>query len=128
MLSSGDLEAAVRSMSGQLRRGGVFVASIRDYDSLLAEKPAWTAPYIHRTEQGQRVSLQTWRWEGDLYRFTQYILDDGPSLEAHRFEGVYRAVRREELTSLLLGCGCRDVIWSFPEQTGWYQPIVTAAV
>lgn len=53
-----------------------MVASIRDYDRLLEEKPAYSPPYIHRTDRGQRVSFQTWEWMDDNYTFTQYIIED----------------------------------------------------
>jgi len=39
---------------------------------------------------------------------------------------VYRATRREELTSLLIASGCSEVTWTFPDKTGFYQPIVMA--
>ena len=32
----------------------------------------------------------------------------------------------QELTDLLLAGGCREVGWKFPEETGFYQPIVIA--
>ena len=126
MLTGSDLEYAVRSIIGQTRAGGIFVASIRDYDSLLAEKPPYSPPYIHKTEKGQRVSFQTWSWNVDRYQLTQYIIEDEGTLQISKFECEYRAVRREELTSLLLAAGCRFVSWLFPEETGFYQPIVAA--
>ena len=126
MLTPGDLEAAVRSITDRLRPGGILVASIRDYDSVLAEKPPYSPPYIHRTDKGQRVSFQTWLWSGDTYRLTQYIIDDEGALQVSRFVCEYRAVRREELTGLLLSCGCGEVVWKYPGETGFYQPIVVA--
>ena len=39
MLSSSDLESAIKSIANQIEKNGIFVASIRDYDSLLMEKP-----------------------------------------------------------------------------------------
>ena len=33
---------------------------------------------------------------------------------------------REELTKMLLDRCCREVDWEFPEETGFYQPIVIA--
>lgn len=124
MLTAKDLESAVRSILQRVRTGGLFVASIRDYDALLAEKPPYSPPYIHKTAQGQRVSFQTWDWEGDRYKLTQYIIDDGDTLQISKFPCEYRATRREEMTKLLLAHGCRDVVWKFPEETGFYQPIV----
>ena len=126
MLTKEDLEAAVRSTVGQIRPGGILVASIRDYDSILAEMPPYSPPYIHKTEKGQRVSFQTWEWSGENYQLTQYIIDDEGCLQVDKFVCEYRAVRREELTSLLLDCGCSEVDWKFPEETGFYQPIVVA--
>ncbi len=126
MLSEDSLRAAVESIVGRLRIGGMFVASIRDYDALLATKPPYSPPYIHKTDKGKRVSFQTWDWAGERYRLTQYIIDDEDSLQVSRFECEYRAVRREELSELLTAAGCRRVEWKFPEETGFYQPIVVA--
>ena len=126
MLTRESLEAAVKSITGQLRPGGLFVASIRDYDSLLKTKPPYSPPYIHKTANGRRVSFQTWEWEDDLYRLTQYIIDDEASLSVSKFDCAYRTIRREELTELLLENGCSEVEWRFPEETDFYQPIVVA--
>ena len=126
MLTRESLEAAVRSITGQVSPGGIFVASIRDYDSLLESRPPYSPPYIHKTDGGQRVSFQTWVWNGDTYQLTQYIIDDEEDLEIGKFVCEYRAVRREELTEMLYAAGCTDVVWKFPEETGFYQPIVIA--
>lgn len=126
MLTTDALETAVRSITGRITANGLFVASIRDYDALLAEKPPYSPPYIHKTGNGQRVSFQMWDWEEDRYRLTQYIIEDNDTLQTSKFTCEYRATRRAELTSLLLAAGCRDVTWMFPEETGFYQPIVTA--
>ena len=125
MLTKEDLEKAVQSITGRLRDGGLFVASIRDYDLMLEEKPGFSAPYVHKTAKGQRVLFQTWDWIGDNYRFIQYIIDDEDTTSVSKFECEYRAVRRSELTSLLQSCGCA-VQWNMPEKTGFYQPIVIA--
>ncbi|MCM1399178.1 MAG: class I SAM-dependent methyltransferase [Clostridium sp.] len=126
MLSSRALENAVKSIINQMGNGGMFIASIRDYDMLLKEKPTYTAPYIHKTDKGQRVSFQTWDWHGDNYNFTQYIIDDEDKLQISKFDCEYRAVRRSEFTNLLLSNGCREVTWKMPDETGFYQPIVIA--
>ena len=126
MLTGADLEAAVRSIVGQTKAGGLIVASIRDYDSLLEHKPPYAPPYIHTTDRGRRVCFQTWTWTGENYRLVQYIIEDEDRLQVGKFECEYRAVRREELTKLFLSCGCADVTWHFPAETGFYQPVVTA--
>jgi len=126
MLTEYDLEAAVRSITDRVAPDGIFVASIRDYDALLEKKPPYSPPYIHQTDKGQRVSFQTWNWNGDNYRLVQYIIDDEGTPAASRFECEYRATRRDELTHLLAENGFREVKWCFPEETGFYQPIAIA--
>ena len=43
-----------------------------------------------------------------------------------KFDCEYRATRRDELTRLLKRHGCSCTAWKFPEETGFYQPIVIA--
>jgi len=124
MLTKEDLESAIKSITDQMTESGIFVASIRDYDALLAEKPPYSPPYIHKTDKGQRVSFQTWEWQGDRYKLIQYIIEDEEALEISKFQCEYRAVRRDELTELFTAQGCKEVLWKFPEETGFYQPIV----
>ena len=126
MLTHADLAAAVASIASRVREDGVFIGSIRDYDALLAEKPPYSPPYIHPTEKGRRVSFQTWDWEDDVYRLTQYIIEDEGALVTNKFTCAYRAVRREELSQLFTAVGFSDVRWLFPEETGFYQPILVA--
>ena len=126
MLTQQDLETAVKSISERVADGGLFVASIRDYDSLLSQRPSYSPPYIHQTAQGQRVSFQTWEWEGEQYKLIQYMITDENDLKIRKFECAYRATRRAELTDLLTAAGFREVAWLFPEETGFYQPIVIA--
>ena len=89
-------------------------------------KPPYSPPYIHKTDKGQRVSFQTWEWEGDNYKLIQYIVDDEDNLQVSKFECEYRATRREEMTNLLIENGCSEMRWMFLEETGFYQPVVVA--
>ena len=63
---------------------------------------------------------------GDNYHLTQYIIEDGETLHISKYECEYRATRREELTKLLLDSGCSEVDWKFPEEKGFYQPVLVA--
>ena len=49
MLTKNDMEMAIKSITSQMASGGMFIASIRDYDALLESKPPYSAPYIHKT-------------------------------------------------------------------------------
>lgn len=126
MLTITDLEAAVKSILEKTKNGGIFIASIRDYDSLLDKKPSYSPPYIHKTDKGQRVSFQTWVWDDEKYHLTQYIIDDEKTLQIRKFECDYRATRQDELTKLFIANGCTEVTWIPPVDSGFYQPIVIA--
>ena len=126
MLTKDDLALAVKSIVCQIKYDGIFIGSIRDYDAILKDKPTYSPPYIHKTKFGQRVAFQTWDWRGDIYKFTQYIIEDEQSLRVNKFECEYRAIRREELTELFYSCGCKEVCWKFSEETAFYQPIIIA--
>ena len=126
MLTKEDLEKALKSIFARIRDGGILVASIRDYDTLLESKPPYSPPYIHKTENGQRVSFQTWNWSGNNYRLVQYIIDDESSLKVNRFECEYRATTQNELTDILASSGFSTVEWISPEESGFYQPIFIA--
>ena len=108
----------------QLRRH--IVLGLTTYYGILEDKPPYSPPYIHKTAKGQRVSFQTWTWEGDNYRLIQYIVDDEDTLQVSKFECEYRATRRAEITDLLLAGGCSEVKWLFPEETDFYQQMCIA--
>ena len=126
MLSSRELEKAVKSITNQLTDNGIFVGSIRDYDTLLNDKPPYSPPYIHKTNNGKRVSFQVWDWHEENYKLIQYIIEDTDTLKINKFECEYRATRREEITNLFILNGYRDVLWMFPNEAEFYQPIVIA--
>ncbi len=126
MLSHDDLERAIKSITNRIADNGIFVGSIRDYDSILNEKPPYSPPYIHKTYNGKRVSFQTWDWNEENYKLTQYIIEDCEKLTVNKFECEYRATRRQELTDLFIANGCNKVTWLFPQETGFYQPIIVA--
>ena len=120
------INGLLTNIVSQTKDGGMFVASIRDYDTLLTQKPPYSPPYIHETADGQRVAFQTWKWEGDRYQLIQYIIEDGQPLQVSKFACQYRATERAELTALLKAHGCAEVQWLMPEDSGFYQPIVIA--
>ena len=51
-------------------------------------------------------------------------IEDEETLCISKFVCEYSAASREELTQLLRTYGCRQAAWKYPEETGFYQPIV----
>ena len=126
LLTKVDFARAVKSIYNATNNNGIFVASIRDYDKILKDKPIYSPPYIHKTEVGQRVCFQTWLWNRNRYKLTQYIIEDGLSLEVKKYECEYYAIKRAEFTKILKDAKYKEVVWLYPNESKFYQPIVVA--
>lgn len=129
LLTDKDLRLATRNMQEKLRPGGLLLASIRDYDAALVERPHTTLPRVFEGPEGRRVVFQVWDWMPDAPRYTlnQFILDkSGPEWRTHHWTAAYRALRRSELDEVLQAAGFQQIRWQMPEESGYYQPVVTA--
>lgn len=124
-----DLKLAVSNMWTGLRPGGLFLASIRDYDQILSTRPGGTLPTVFETSGERRIVFQVWDWQQDgrTYVFHLFILKArSQGWEVSEHTGSCRAVLRSELQESLFACGFRSVRWIMPDQGGYYQPIVLA--
>ena len=128
LLTDEDLSLAVQELRAKTRAGGLFLASIRDYDALLEERPQLVSPRLIATESGMRVLFQVWEWQQEeQYRLTQFIvLPQGSQWQMRSCTTTYRALRRETLTSALSQAGFAEIRWLMPAESGFYQPIVVA--
>ena len=129
VLCDQDIERALASMRSRLVEDGLLVVSIRDYDSILADKPNGTPPLSQQTPSGRRIVFQTWDWDHDkpTYSLSLFVMretEDGWDTREHTTE--YRALRRRELSAFLDRVGFTDVSWGMPAETGLFQPVVTA--
>lgn len=127
--STQDLKCALKGMASTLRAGGVLVATIRDYDRILAERPTVQAPSFFDDERGERFVHQVWKWDGDEYSLHLYLtmraIGEATWTVKH-FTSRYRALSRTELEAALQAVGLRNVSWIEPGESGFFQPIVTA--
>jgi glycine/sarcosine N-methyltransferase len=131
MMSRDDLLSAALSIRSKVREGGLFMASIRDYDELLKERPGATTPKVIDTPEGRRVYFQIWDWDEDgrSYVFNLFLVsEEGEGWRTVFYDARYRAVLREELRDLLKEAGFSDIGWKTPAESGYYQPIVIARV
>jgi glycine/sarcosine N-methyltransferase len=127
-LSPAKVRKAVRAMHGKLKPGGLMMASIRDYDAGIRERPAVQGPVFYGPEGQRRIVLQVWDWiEHDLYVLHLIIVveQDG-GWATHHFVSSYRALQRGELSEALASEGFADIRWRMPEETGYYIPMVLA--
>ncbi len=118
-------EAAIQVRT-KLRAGGVFVASIRDYDRLIEERPVVQGPAFFYDAGRRRIVFQLWDWMDERrYTFHLYITRDARAgWQTHHGVSTYRAVLRNELTKFLDAAGFSKVQWLLPAESGFYQPIV----
>jgi 2-polyprenyl-3-methyl-5-hydroxy-6-metoxy-1,4-benzoquinol methylase len=129
LLTDADMHLAATNMAAKLRPGGLFLASTRDYDDLVRQQPRFTPPRIFENPQGRRIQFQLWDWsrDGRSYHFQQFILQEtGSDWTTSHHACSYRAWQRQELTEILQQVGLAEVRWHLPEESGYYQPIVTA--
>jgi SAM-dependent methyltransferase len=126
--SAGGLLRAVEEVRSKLGQGGVFLASIRDYDTLIRELPQVQGPAFYSDAGRRRIVFQLWDWMDERrYRFHLYITCETESgWQTHHAAAAYRAILREELSAVLRVAGFADVRWMMPEESGFYQPVVLA--
>jgi SAM-dependent methyltransferase len=129
LLSDEDLLLAAHNIRSKLRDGGLFLATTRDYDRVLHERPGATMPGVFDTPEGRRIYFQVWDWAQDGRTYTVHLFligESGGAWETYHHETRYRAVLREELAEILHQTGFLDVAWQMPEESGYYQPVVKA--
>jgi len=128
-LTDGDLSAALTSMKARIKPGGLLLLSLRDYGALVDDQPRFNNEHVQDKEDGRRIVFQLWDWDDDgrCYKIHQFLLRhrDG-EFEVNHFETKLRALLRDELVAALRNAGYEKVRWHRPEDSGYYQPIVTA--
>jgi glycine/sarcosine N-methyltransferase len=127
-LTSSQLAQAARAMGSKLKPQGVLIASIRDYDQLMVDRPIVHGPAFYGAAGTRRIVHQVWDWiDKERYVFHVYITQQsGDAWISHHFASEYRCLLRGELTSALNDAGFGEVRWLTPADSGYYQPIVLA--
>lgn len=129
LLNNEDLHLALKNIWDKLDYGGFFLASIRDYDQILKERPRVTTPVIYNDQTGKRIVFQEWDWEleDDIYTLNHFVIrEEGDKWQTICRSTKYRAITRSKFISVLDDTGFSEINWHLPEETGYYQPIVTA--
>jgi len=127
-LDANGVELAVRAMASKIRPAGLLLASIRDYDALIAERPTVQGPAFYGTGGDRRIVHQVWDWTGlDRYVAHFYItIHTGRDWIVHHFVSEYRCVLRDDLSKVLRASSFTDPKWIMPAESGFYQPLVLA--
>lgn len=129
LLNDHDFAVAASNIFGKLKPGGIFIASIRDYDEMLKTKPSGMVPKRVQDQLGERIYTQAWTWSADTNQYEVelfLLLKSETGWKTQSYKTEYRAIQREELSSFLKQAGFTNVEWSMPNNSSYYQPIVIA--
>ncbi len=127
LLSDDDLGRALENISIRLKPGGLLLATIRDYDSLLPTRPSFQGPTFYFENGIRRIVHQVWDWDDNQYDVHLYLTWISASVWTTKHYGArYRAITRAELRQCLESHGFKEIEWLMPEATTFYQPIVLA--
>lgn len=124
-----DLISALRSIRMCLPAGGLFLASIRDYDALSRDRPGGVVPVTYSSNAPRRIVGQAWQWSerGETVLIRLFILQESHGgWSCSLWTTRYRAWRRAELEAALTTSGFDGGTWHSTDDSGYYQPIVTA--
>jgi len=149
LLNDTDLEAAFSSIRRSLKSGGVFLATIRDYDELRSERSTGIPPRLFGPSGSRHGYAQAWAWsndgpsgsrhgyaqawawsnDGSVVDISLFVLRETPDgWRTSVYEATYRAFLRAEMNAILMRSGFADPRWLMPNASGYYQPIVIAQV
>jgi len=126
--SEEQLSRAAVQMRRKLRPDGLLMASIRDYDSVMQEKPVVHGPNFYSDSEGRRIVHQVWDWLDERrYAIHLYITREVQDRwESQHYVSTYRSIMRGELSQILARSGFADCRWIRADESGFYQPIVLA--
>jgi glycine/sarcosine N-methyltransferase len=127
LLSDDDLTQALKNIFARLRPGGLFLASIRDYDRLLEIRPSVQKPAFYTANGRRRIVHQIWDWHENRYMIHLYLTWETDSCwTTKHYVSQYRAIKRKELTEGLEASEFLQIEWLMPESSNFYEPIVVA--
>jgi glycine/sarcosine N-methyltransferase len=126
--SAEQLLQAAKQFRAKLHPGGLLMASIRDYDRLIEERPVTQGPSFYSDQGRRRIVFQVWDWVGACrYIFHLYITRElAEGWQTFHTSARYRAVRRDEVIAALTHAGFRNGRWLTEAESSFYQPIVLA--
>lgn len=127
-LAPAELGRALAAIALKLGPNGLFMASIRDYDQLMRQRPTIQGPAFYGVAGTRRMVHQVWDWLDDRrYTLHQYItVQSGQEWINHHFVSEYRCLLKDELSAALQSAGFQTVRWLTPAESGYYQPLVLA--
>jgi len=124
ILEDKKLSIVAKNIWSRLKEDWLFIATIRDYDRLLEEKPISTMPNI---KEWWTISFQTWDWEeNNVYTVNHFTIKRNKEYQTHHRSTKYRAYKRDEITTIFEKSWFKNIQWLMSEKSWYYQPLIIA--
>jgi len=128
LLTNSELFLAAKNIFSKMKSNSLFVASIRDYDQLLKDKPITIQPTVKDFEKERIISFQVWDWNEDNIYTINHFTVKGINGKFNTFLRTtkYRAYKRDEVSKIFEKAGFTEIKWLMPNESEYYQPIIIA--
>lgn len=124
--SDEEIIQSLTAMHKRLKEGGMILISIRDYESILQNRPQITEPQFFKDGQYKRIVHQVWDWIDERrYTLHLYITQESDmGWQSHHFTGQYRAITLNEVASMMRKSGFEEIKILNPQESKYHQPII----
>jgi SAM-dependent methyltransferase len=130
LLDAREVRMALSEMRRVLRPQGLLMVSTRPYEEVLEARPASTPPQLSTAPDGGRtITFQLWNWhqDGEHYDLEHFqLIPDGPNWTVRVRRTTYWALTQRRLTAFAMEAGFTESEWRTTEDTGFFQPVLTA--
>ena len=142
LLTEEDVHRALTEMRRVLRPTGLLILSTRPYDEIRRDRPTSTPPQLGPAAfHARTVTFQLWHWHDDGERYDlehfQLVPEEAPEgsptgvQEGENWDVLVRrttywALTQRQLTAFAIAAGFTEPTWRTPEETGFFQPVLTA--
>lgn len=129
LLTESNFRLAFNSIYMQLNKGGVFLASFRDYENMIQNQTLWAyPPRYKKTEKKDIVVVRYFEWNDDICESHQYYIENDKNSFPKLYYNKYKqwAITKDKILNIIEGVPFSKCFWLLPSDTKFYQPILCA--